>query len=60
LLNYLDLFSDENFDFNFYDANIKLNAALSDKDKLSVSFYNGNDLFGFHQGDDSVSYTKNG
>lgn len=59
LLNYLDLFSDANIDFSFYDANIKLNAVLSDKDKLSVSFYNGNDLFGFHEGNDSVSYAKN-
>lgn len=58
LLNYLDIISDANIDFNFYDANIKLNAILSDKDKLSFSIYSGNDLFGLHEGDDSTSYSK--
>jgi hypothetical protein len=59
LLNYLDLFSEENIDFSFYDANIKLNAALSEKDKLYVSFYNGNDLFGFHSGTDTTTFIRN-
>lgn len=59
LLNYLDLISEENIDFNFYDANIKLNVALSETDKLYFSFYNGNDLFGFHDGTDSTTFAKN-
>jgi hypothetical protein len=56
--NYLDMISDNDIDFGFYDANIKLNALLSDNDKLSVSVYNGNDLFGFQSGNDSTNYAK--
>ncbi|MBN1924500.1 MAG: TonB-dependent receptor [Prolixibacteraceae bacterium] len=59
LFNYLDLLSDANIDFGFYDANIKLSAALSDVDKLYLSFYAGNDLFGFHDGTDSTGFSKN-
>jgi hypothetical protein len=59
LLNYLDLFAEEKIDFNFYDANIKLNASLSEKDKLYVSFYNGSDHFGFHSGTDTTTFIRN-
>jgi hypothetical protein len=59
LLNYLDLIAEEKIDFNFYDANIKLNATLSENDKLYVSFYNGSDLFGFHSGTDTTTFIRN-
>jgi len=44
-LNYLDLISEENIDFNFYDANLKVNTSLNERNKIYFSFYTGNDLF---------------
>lgn len=58
-LNYLDIISEENIDFNFYDVNLKLNTALNEKDKLYFSFYTGNDLLGFHEGANSAVILKN-
>lgn len=59
LFNYLKLFSGDNIDFGFYDANIKVSTALSKNDKLFFSFYNGNDLFGISDGTDSTGIHNN-
>lgn len=37
---------DLDVDFNFYDANLKFNYILSPKDRVFLSFYNGNDKVG--------------
>lgn len=57
-LNYLDIISEENIDFNFYDANLKVNTALNENNKIYFSLYAGNDLFGFHSGTDSTGIMK--
>lgn len=38
----------KNSSFYFYDLNTKINYALSDKDKLYLSGYFGNDVYGFN------------
>jgi hypothetical protein len=37
---------DLDVDFNFYDANLKFNYIISPKDRVFLSFYNGNDKVG--------------
>lgn len=39
--------SGESFTYNFYDLNAKINARLSAKDQLFLSFYGGNDRFAY-------------
>ena len=38
-------FSGDAVKYKFYDANVKLNYALSDRDRVFFSYYNGGDLF---------------
>lgn len=38
-------FSGKDVKYRFYDANLKLNYALSDRDRVFFSFYRGGDLF---------------
>lgn len=56
--SYADLFlklsSDKdlrNTTLYFYDINLKLNHRISEKDRLSLHFYNGSDKFGMSMGD---------
>ena len=44
--------SDEKIAYNFYDVNAKINHRFSDKARLYLSVYNGNDKYGLTYNDD--------
>jgi len=46
ILPFFKVFFDEGIDYNFYDINAKLNHKISDKDRLFLSYYWGDDVFG--------------
>ncbi len=48
--------SDEKFKYNFYDINAKVNHRFSDRMRLYLSFYNGNDNYGVSFTDNNESY----
>lgn len=54
LANILDQSQNFSAGFYFYDTNVKLNYALSDKDRVSVSFYAGKDKFFLNTDDEET------
>ena len=47
IINHEDPYSKVNLGYNFYDVNAKLNWKISDRDRLYLSYYNGDDKLFF-------------
>lgn len=48
---------DGDLDLYFYDLNLKINHKLTDKDRLYLSFYLGDDIFGIETTDEGSDYS---